>query len=223
MTESELDKLVSETYNYEEELKPIFDGIIENTIYNSGIPKILWILKEPYDLGDGLGGWDSRDDIRRRPYTYFKYRTWKRIAYSSFGILNNVSYAEAKDQPDVFKILNSIAYINLNKYPANTTSGNRWKHFENIYRRCKHVLLQQVRNYNPDIIIIGNITYLFLPDFNLTWEDKMSLPLMKKFYFNYSNKLLIDAYHPSVPTRYISEFDYCTSIINKAGDWLNNR
>ena len=221
MTDIELDELVAQTYSYEEKLKPILDGIIDNSLYNSGIPKILWILKEPYDLGDGLGGWDSRDDIKSRPETYFKYRTWKRIAYASYGILNNTTYEEAKEKPEVFRILNSIAYINLSKYPANTTSSNRWKHFENTYSKCKSVLLQQIINYNPDIIIIGNITYLFLPDFNLTWDDKISLPLMKKSYFKYFNKLIIDAYHPSIPTRWISENDYCTAIINKAKDWLS--
>lgn len=223
MTDIELDKLIAEAYNYDDKLKPILDGIIDSATYNGGISKILWILKEPYDLGDGLGGWDSRDDIRSRPETYFKYRTWKRIAFTSYGILNNTTYEKARVQPDVFKILKSIAYINLNKYPAKTTSSNRWKHFENTYIKCKSVLMHQIKNYNPDIIIIGNITYLFLPDFNLTWNDKISLPLMKKFYFNYSNKLLIDAYHPSVPGRWISESDYCTAIIDKASDWLGNK
>lgn len=222
MTNSELDELVVETYGIKDGLKPILDGIINESIYNSGIPKILWILKEPYDSGDGLGGWDSRIDIDKNAETYFAYRTWKKIAYCSYGIINNVSYEKAKEESKVFESLRSIAYINLSKIPAETTSPNRWKYFEKVYGECKSVLWDQIKNYSPDIIIIGNLTYIFLPDFNLTWEDGILSPLMGKPAFTVDDKIIIDAYHPSSFSQ-VTEADYCNSIINTATDWLASK
>ena len=223
MTQEQIDKLVSDTYNFDEECLPILDGIIDESKYLSGIPKILWILKEPYDKGDGFGGSNSRDDIKNNLASYFKIPTWKRIAYSSYGIINGMTYEKVKERTQIHEILNSIAYINVSKFPANTTSGNRWKYFENIFEKCEFVLLEQIKSYNPEVIIIGNITYLFLPAFDLTWEDKVLLPLMKKFYFLKPDKLIIDAYHPGVREKDISEADYCNAIISTAQDWLNNR
>lgn len=211
---SDLDKLIK-TYYDNTTLKPIYDGIISEKDYANAKFKILWILKEPYDNYNGDGGWDTRNDILLKmgsDQCYSKIKTWKTIAYISYGILNGKQYNDITKDSLVYDALKSIAYINVSKYPAETTSPNRDKFFQQIYKEKKEVLLKQIETYNPDIIIAGNVFYLFINDLEISWDEGKAIPEMGKSYFIKNNKLFIDAYHPANTS--LDEKTYCDAIIS---------
>lgn len=212
MTSEELDQMIISKYNMNDELKPILDGIINEEFYSKSKPKILWILWEPYDDDSGYGGGDCRANMRENIDEYLKIRTWKRIALTSAQILKfnsekNISLSET---------LNSIAFININKYPADHTSSNRWAHFKNIYDACGKVLLAQIKFINPDIVIGGNILYLFKDDLGLSKNVESHIP--GRVAYEKDGTLFIDALHPSR-----KDEKYMADIVKTATAWIENR
>ncbi|KAA5542327.1 hypothetical protein [Adhaeribacter rhizoryzae] len=219
MTRAELNTLVAGAYNFQEGLQPIFDGVICEEEYAKSKYKILWILKEPYDhYGEGKGGWDGCADILQNLEGYFTIPTLRKMAITSYGILNNMDYAEVRNQPDVPQILKSIASINVSKYPANTTSPNRWKYLEETYKKTQNVLAEQIEYCNPDIIICGSVAYLFLKDFGLEQNDALAMPFMGRSYFKTDNRIIFDAKHPAA---IMNQEEYCNEIISLTRNWLS--
>lgn len=217
MNSKEIDALIKDHYSGLE-VKPILDGIINEDLYNKASYKILWLLKEPYDLGDGKGGWDLREGINKEPDVYAKYKTLKNISIVTSSILNNQSYDEV-DKVNAPQILKQIAYINVSKLPGGTQS--KYPELENYYKQNESILQEQIKYCDPDIIIGGSVLYLYLNTFNLKWEEADPLHEMARSYFMKNGKLFIDAYHPSQIT--ISEQKYCDGIKKVFDHWLQNK
>jgi 3'-phosphoadenosine 5'-phosphosulfate (PAPS) 3'-phosphatase len=210
------------------DIAPITDGIIDIKKYVSSQYKILWILKEPYDGFDedgnpSGGGWDIADAIN--PKTTFQEfgggkPTFKPMIYTCWGILNGFclwnDMEHVENDPTMLEALKSIAYINVKKLPGNTTSRNNV--IEDAYQQHKGILLQQIRDYEPDIVIGGStLPYLFA-------DLGISAQLQKHNTVNYAikdNKIFIDAYHPS--QRMVKQDDYCNDIITAVQLWANGR
>lgn len=149
----------------------ITDGIVDTETYIKSFPKVLWILKEPYDKdNDGDCRW-SLAKLLGDKETFIKAglhknKTWLPIIYSSYAIHNGmipwdwIGYPD-KD-PEVIDALKNIAIINILKIPgATTTSPTKLKVG---YNNHKEILLRQISIYNPEIIIGGNTLWHFYKD-----------------------------------------------------------
>lgn len=222
MIQPELNSLVDEYYKDPMGLiKPIYDGIVNEKMYFNNNARILWILKEPYDKTTGKGGWDSRTDIDGGPQVFFKVQTWRRVALVSYGIINSCTYEEAIMQPDLNNALRSIAYININKLPAGTTSQGRGKALSTIYDNCKYVLFKQIEYCNPNIIILGATVNFFREDLNLKWDERKLINGIGGCSYHLEDKIVFEANHPGFrKNKYANEASYCNQIIKSSLDWL---
>ncbi len=212
-------------------LSPILDGIIDLNCYSKSKYKILWILWESYDdyknkeglhspsqnnfynkekYESGCGGWDCRSDIVEKMETYLKIPTWQTVAYISSKILYGTP---SKDYSTFSNAIKSIAFININKYPAGHTKSNRWKLFDEIYKNKGHVLRKQIKFINPEIVIPGNVLYLFKEDLKL--QEQAEFKTFGRISYKTNSTIFIDALHPSRKGE-----KYSNEISKVAGDWV---
>jgi hypothetical protein len=229
-----IDNLIKTTINSSNsETFPILDGIIDINKYFNCKFKILWILKEPYDEFDENGepcggGWRTADAIN--PKTTIKdftggRPTFEPMIYTIWGILNEFNLWEnmdsVEDDPTMIDALKSIAYINVKKLPGHTTSPESI--IENAYSSSKEILLKQITDYNPDIIIGGSTLHHFFNDLGFKREE-----MVKHESLNYiikENKIYIDAYHPAQRTNStgVTKQQYCNDIINAVKVWVSTK
>ncbi|MBE0542405.1 MAG: hypothetical protein IH623_13550 [Verrucomicrobia bacterium] len=181
---------------------PITDGVVDIDRYLSSSPKILWILKEPWEPlreDEGGGGWSVTkelipDLIAKRQIGGIP--TYRKMAYVTFSLLNNfVSYSDipyANKDSRVGEALRSIAYINVNKFPGKTTSNPA--DIEFYYRRNRDILKKQIAVINPDVVIAGNILHLFYEDLGLNSKEMESGGSVD--FYRQDGRLYVNAYHP---------------------------
>lgn len=199
--ESEVNAQLLEMAASNEGLKhfPITDGVVDIDQYLSCSPKILWILKEPWEkLKDGeIGGDWSLTKYLNDDGKIGNKGTWARMAYVTYSVFNNYPKYSAipyvTDDPKVGASLKNIAYINVKKFPGKSTSVRA--EIESYYDRYRNLLKKQITTINPDIIIFGNILYLFLNDLDLKSEDFKSEGSVE--FCSKDGRLYINAYHPS--------------------------
>lgn len=180
---------------------PITDGVCDFEGYLMSNPKVMWILKEPNGQkedgslekgGWSIPGWSFKDDIEG----VAKQKTWQIIIYVMFGYLHGYKCKDMdyiRDNHQMAKVLQNIAYINVSKMPGYNTSSDSV--IEQYYTQWKPILNLQIETYSPDIIIFGNTFKHFKKDFKE----------LKKIYnfpnwidvYKSGNRLLFDAYHPS--------------------------
>ena len=181
-----------------ENLWPIYDGVKNIDAYLKSPLKIMWILKEPYDE-DG-GGWEisaayKNEDGRKKA-------TYRRMAASTYGFINNIYYddlVKVKDKESIFSALDSIAYINLSKMPGNNRTTNTSA--KAYYKLWKDFLHKQIRIYNPNVIIFGGTMDYFEfdnePQLFDTYFNSDVNPECKAKIYQHESRWLISIYHPS--------------------------
>lgn len=180
--------------------EPITDGVVDFESYLASTPKILWILKEPYDEivdANPSGGGFS---ITRDALAIGKFGNkppFAPMAYVAYAVFNNfrkwADILDVTDDPEVKAAIKRIAYINVNKVPALSTSGGT--DLASLFRRNRRLLLKQINGMQPDVIIGGSTLYLFFEDFGLKREeftDNGSVGFCRK-----EGRLYIEAHHPS--------------------------
>lgn len=177
MTPKELDQsqkvIDGKVYNLAQKKKligdyePIYDGVCDAADYLNSNLKILWVLKEPYCEDGDYGGWSlTKDVFSEYPYKRkITNQTHQNVAYISYGILHNKKFEDIdyiRDDPSVGEVLHEIAWINISKIPAGTTTNDNtlWEKYET----WKNILLEQINLYEPDIIIFGNTFEYFKND-----------------------------------------------------------
>jgi hypothetical protein len=183
--------------------EPITDGVVDIHRYLASSPKILWILKEPWeDLKDGEagGGWSLTNDLIPSLITKNQIGgipTYRKMAYVTFSVFNNFTVYSgipyANEDPKVGESLKNIAYINVSKFPGKSSSNPATIEF--YHRRNRDLLKKQVATINPDIVIAGNILHLFYEDFGFARQDLTSAGTSEFCLRN--GRLYINAYHPS--------------------------
>lgn len=179
---------------------PIYDGVVDPTLYLAAPARILWILKEPWDEPDcSGGGWSlAYHCLNLRPHDMAKGPTFQPIIYISYAILNghpnwdSMPYISAK--PDMAQVLRSIAFINVKKLPGPTRSNNA--EILAAYLKYKDIILDQIEAYNPHIIIGCR------PHMPFIMEDMgiqtASIAVCKSVsYARSGTRLLMYAHHPS--------------------------
>jgi hypothetical protein len=84
------------------------------------------------------------------------------------------------------------------------------------YEHFKPVLLRQLKQYDPQIIIFGNTFHHFQNDLGIKNEELANYYEDKKKprYIVKNGKLYVDAYHPAVRSSTMTEADYAQSIID---------
>lgn len=146
-------------------VEPIYDGVVDAEAYLAAHPKIMWILKEPYDDFDAEGmpsggGWTMFKDFGEGDTlakAVNRNAALRNVTYASYAIQNGIaSYAELPwitDKLEVYeKAIRSIAYVNIGKMPGNTTTSET--HLAKLYQDWKDILFKQIDLYNPDVIIV---------------------------------------------------------------------
>ena len=92
---------------------PITDGVVDIDRYLASSPKMLWILKEPWEKleeGEGGGGWSVTQDLIAKGRIGNR-GTYAPMAYVTYSVFNN--YAPYDDIPYVTNDPSS-----LSKYPC---------------------------------------------------------------------------------------------------------
>ncbi len=201
-------------------IEPIYDGVTDIEGYLASNPKIMWILKEPYDdftqSGKYRGGdWYFTEHFKKKDV--WKDETmWKVMIQINYAIRNGLKWKELdyiENNPNMADELRKIAYINVGKMPAGTTSPNN--HIQECYKIWKDILFEQIKLYKPNVIIFGYTFELFAEDLGII--DKPVLTVSGQWFSNLyqkDNMILIDAFHPSRKGGEDGSHDYVTSIIN---------
>ena len=201
-------------------LMPIFDGVAGIKEYLASTPKIMWVLKEPYDdftaNGNARGGnWYFTEHFKNTN-VWKDQDMWKLMIQINYAIRNDLKWKELdyiENNSEMAEELKKTAYINISKMPANTISPN--DHMWASYNIWKKILFEQIDIYKPDVIIFGYTFQFFKDDFKIT--DK-PIPTVSGQWnadvYKKDNMILIDAFHPSRKGGEDSGHDYVTSIIN---------
>lgn len=226
--QSEIDKEIYDLAEKEglssKDLLPIVDGVCDITQFLNNEYKVMWILKEPYD------DWDEDEDGTLKPYgggwslvkdgfcspNVLKVKSWQPIIYSMYGLFNGLHYNKMdwiRDDPEMADVMKCIAYINISKIPALTSSENVI--IRRLYKVWRNILYKQIDLYSPEFIIFGG-TYQF-------FEDDMKANgaiLIRRVFceednfinvYKLGNTFLLSAYHPAA---FKTRLCYVDSIID---------
>lgn len=182
---------------------PISDGVVDESLYLATTPKMLWILKEPWEVdeGEGAGGWSlTKDAIPRmlKEGSIGDKGTFANMAWVTYSVLNGFQTWQqmpyVSNEPKVGDSLRRIAYINISKLPGQKVSYMPM--LQACYERNKTMLLRQIEIIAPDILIGGYTLPLFFNDFGLTRADftqgSETVSICHK-----NGRLYVDAYHPA--------------------------
>lgn len=202
-----IDEIATKFHLLESGKETIKDGVNDIPAYVASPIKLMWILKEPWEVDDdgevGNGGWNLYslfDSIEA-----WRIKTYKAMAYVKYGMENNVYWEDMqqiKKDASLIHILKNIAYLNINKMPAATASPD--DHMWECTKIWKPLVEEQISVYNPDVIIYGGTANFLMPHSELS-EDKC----IKKVYnegwhseirasvYRYNGRWIITARHPS--------------------------
>jgi hypothetical protein len=211
----------------------IIDGIIDQHKYNASKYKIMWILKEgnvsegdkaknvAINLCTGFSSEHHRENALSIP-------TFRKMIYATYGILNPET--EWSDVPfaneDAYEAILQVAYININKYPGGSVSNS--DEIKKIYTKNKQVLLKQIKECKPDIIIFGGTwSYFETEDLvSIGWDiskcktkyvDEAHIGTTTTYFTVSPTKLCINAYHPAYPR--VADKAYWSEIKTAVKKW----
>lgn len=197
--------------------KKIIDGIICPKKFGKH-PKskhrILWILKEAND-SEG-GGWSLTDFLGTRvdeSEGLFHYSRWTAtfglVIKVSYGLLNGFIFYDKieKDLKKASEILDYIAVINIKKLPG----GSRASLAKIAEEINPHVILKQINEIKPDIVIGGNTLWILAKN-NLFLKETDLSP--KSWGIFKEGVLWVDAYHPN--NTKVTHEEYYSQIIELA-------
>lgn len=214
---------------------PIRDGVARPEEYLKADLKVVWLLKEPYDSGEGVendGGWSIVDNCfaeagdsweRKREDgsidRMWTNRTWQMVAYIMYGFRHELRY---KDMPRVRSpegrmIMNellTIGWVNASKF-ANKKSSSDAKVLKLFINVWAPLVMKQLHTLKPNVIVCGK-TFNCL---RYVWNDALAcidgmLPgasarCPKIGFWKHNDTYIIDAYHPGR-----KGCQYANSIIN---------
>jgi hypothetical protein len=195
----------SESPDYLEQF--ITDGIVDEEEYNSAIPKVLFIAKEPND--QTKDSWDYFELLL--DYDNFKYPFLYRLAEWAYGILNDFPEFEQlwADDKNLHKVFRNIAFMNVKK------SGGLGYAFsitiEDHIRNNQKFLINEIEIIDPNIIVtclsLENAVNLLFPE--AIWMMSEYGIRIGKF----KQSKIIDFYHPSSRKAKISLYNLLNNII----------
>ena len=184
----------------------ILDGISDINAYCASAPKIMWILKEAYGKGTDWDIWDGYESLEQT----LNSPTWQVMMYTLYGIRTGKHFNHMpRLNNKMLDMLKGIAYININKYAAESRSGSMQQAFE----KWQNVLIRQIECYAPDVIIFGNTFSLFEAEDFAKESQKIGGESGKApIYESPSGILLVDTWHPN--NTKMKRAEYVDSIID---------
>jgi hypothetical protein len=224
------DEIENTCIDPDDKASPIIDGIVNIDRYTDTTPKILWILKEPYDdeengVATG-GGWHFSKDFLTKDDFYTRMgrsrATWHPVIYVSYGIINSLTtwdeMSDIRDDLSMLKVIEQIAVINVKKLPGFTRTKG-FGPIERAYQANKTLLHKQIKIYDPDIIIGGSTMHLFYEELGIKKEE---IEVCGSIHVSVKqNKLYIAAYHPGQTQ--VDRYTYVDDILKVAQDFPGSR
>ena len=204
---------------------PIYDGLYSAEKYLDSPIRLMWVLKEPYDDnvdGKPVGGdWSITKDLFNEPIKWSYNKTGKMVIYATYGIFNQKKWSEMDyiyDKPEMANVIQKMSYINLSKMPAYTKSSDSalWRK----YSEWRDITLEQIKLYDPDVIIFGNTLKYFEKDLEkegIIFEKREYNDLID-IYRKDNQKLIVNTYHPG--NRFSSE--EMELYVNSLEELVNN-
>lgn len=200
------------------DLNPIYDGLLGNEKeWKKQDTRIMWVLKEAYDEVDNGkpkgGGWSFEERLSNEKDSFpfgeevESKNTWLNMLYVSYGIQKGFSKLPKNEfglNEDINvdeAILKKIAFINVSKMPGK--KNTKMPELKPKFEIWEEILMKQIKEYEPNIIIFGGTFELF--------DDilKLGTPLQKGYLLNKNHKakfkvsaykkddiVYIDTYHP---------------------------
>lgn len=126
--------------------------------FNSALPRILWVLKEPYG-NDGINqAYDKQratciSDIWRNGDNSGKQTFLPMIKLANYIAGNGLQYKTVQSYT-YFK--QTTGYINIKKVPGKSRSSDTEISSSFLIPEYNSMINSQVKIYNPDVIIFGN-------------------------------------------------------------------
>lgn len=173
--------------------------------------KLIWDDIDENGIPCG-GGWDMSEVFEKDDA--WKNRTWQPIIYASYGITNRCLWKDMdwiRDDTSMADVLKKIAYINVSKMPGYTKSDG--KKIRSAYSNWRDILLEQIKMYEPQIIIFGYTFELFKNDLVGTDTEPIIRDEGVIHVYEKDGVKLLDVYHPN--QRIISRELYIDSIIKQ--------
>jgi hypothetical protein len=196
LIQSFVDRLADDGGRTSEKAWPIYDGINPEK-YGRSKYRICWILKEGYEGGgtehEG-GGWGWHDAFMREDHDG-NTQTWRPMTYITYSLLHDFQpYASLpKIDKNMARVFQEIAYVNINKMPAGHSSNS--VKITQQYEFWKPILLWQIRAYDPQIIIFGNVFWNFADDLGITKDEVKNSNEID--YVVKNHKLYLNVWHPA--------------------------
>lgn len=201
---NEIDELADSKGLWTEDVGPIRDGVADIEAYQQSSPKVMWVLKEPYDdfKEDGSpygGNYTLMEDLKKNRNAQLGTMplTIQRVIYTTYGIFTDYEYDDMGwyYEPETYKYLFQIAYINLSKMPGGTKSGS----MTTKYQIWRDIVLKQFDLYKPDVMIFGHTFQDVKDDLGVRDEDRILTGNGWVDIYRKDNRLYVDAYHPGFP------------------------
>ncbi|MBO4706625.1 MAG: hypothetical protein J5647_12880 [Spirochaetaceae bacterium] len=192
--------------NPQNKLRPILDGVADIKSYLSSKPKIMWILKEPYDKFTKTGK-PKNAGLESFPDWFNEEKFWETVDRGNKSIyrtISTVSYSIQNgtikkrrdlDDDEIHDTIKQIAFINMSKFPGGKST--RPVLLKGFYEKWEDILDKQIEIYKPEIIIFGK-TFLYFKE-KLRIKEKPIHKTVGKWWADRYEKdgtIYIDAYHP---------------------------
>jgi len=196
---------------------PVFDGINNISVYKKSKYRILWIMKEPNK--DRPREITNHRKFHKNICIYDNWRrTYQKIIYVTYGILNNIlTYSKLPEIDEYARIngkyiIDDLAIININKNGGNSKANQ--KIINDQYLKHKEFLLTQIKSIDPNIIINASRVWTLFSD--ITSSEYRSLKSANFQYAISNNRIIVNSYHPN--SHYKEEL-YCNQIFNVVKKW----
>jgi len=185
--------------------KFIRDGVINEELYASAIPKILYVAKEPNNPDQKAG--DFREWWKEEIAYTFSYR----LTEWSFGLLNDFPQYDNiwTDKELTKRAIHSIALMNIKK-----SGGGGSAEYVSMMEHVKTnfiFLHRQIKIVSPDIIILGTswseLRNGLFP--NIKWTSSGYVRSIGR----HENARVIDYYHPSSRTPPAASYSLLQNIV----------
>lgn len=191
-------------------MQPVYDGVCDVEAYKKSYPRIMWILKEAWEKhedGEKCGDWNLYDPIGKVEETWPKEtKSWRFMNLVGYGIINDKdwTYLEKHDRMDgvtMTNVLKDTCCINISKIPGGTSSDD--SRIAKYYTIWKDVLFEQIRMYDPEVIIFGGTFKFFKEDLHSNYPlEKIEVAEHEGWRYGTLYKMsggtyLIDTYHPN--------------------------
>jgi len=198
---------------------PILDGIVNQERFSTAKYRLLWVLKEPNKASPDEV-WDHREFHRDvSGYDYWEH-TYKKIIYTSFGILfgpmtyRQIPFVDDDALIQGRNVLEDVAIININKGGGTSVANDLA--IQREYVRNRELIRDQIEAIDPHIIINASRVWDLFFDLK---EGPIVKYRMSNFQYSASKRLVINTFHPN--SRY-SERAYCENILRCQQRWSLN-